>query len=297
MTVYDADFPPERTDGCVSVVVPTYHRPWKLAACLTALFNQSVECEIIVVHAGDSETEEVLDLFERVDECEFKRYALPDADASAARNKGIDGSTKEYVLFTDDDCVPPVRWAESFLWVFDRFDRVVTAGGTNWPHESVTQRVAAQADILRLRRNQVRDGLTVGGFELKTFGTSNVGFRRESIGDIRFESTEVLDDDAGFQRRVLDATGGHNAYIPMPTWHIRDYTVGQMVEQAISRGRNTYYVEGGRTLSGSALGLALSPLLLVTEVARDGKVGGVLWFRDMFVRYGMISEMIRELKR
>ena len=91
-----------------SVIVPTYRRPERLAACLRALAGLDYprdRFEVIVVDDGGGAT---------VDGAptglDVTLHVQPHAGPAAARNTGAARARGEYLAFTDDDCAPEAGW-------------------------------------------------------------------------------------------------------------------------------------------------------------------------------------------
>jgi glycosyltransferase involved in cell wall biosynthesis len=95
-----------------SVIVPTFQRAGALERCLEALGAQTLErerFEVIVVDDGSPQpprevvarTEATLDV---------RLLEQPNAGPATARNTGARAARGEYVVFTDDDCLPDPGW-------------------------------------------------------------------------------------------------------------------------------------------------------------------------------------------
>ena len=91
-----------------SVIVPTYRRPERLAACLRALAALDYprdRFEVVVVDDGGGATLEgtppALDV---------TLLTQPHAGPAAARNTGAARARGDYLAFTDDDCAPEAGW-------------------------------------------------------------------------------------------------------------------------------------------------------------------------------------------
>lgn len=107
----------------VSVVVPTYKRPELLARCIEALLAQDFDAEdyemLVVDDANCAETRQEV-LFKaakaRLLGRTVRYIPLPSSCShgpAAARNAGWRASRGEIIAFTDDDCIPGVRWLEA----------------------------------------------------------------------------------------------------------------------------------------------------------------------------------------
>lgn len=114
----------------ISIVIPTYSRPKLLCRCLDALCLQSLSpsmYEIIVVTDGpDAYTRQVVEEWavSRPPELHFQlietgRHAGP----AAARNTGWQAALGELVVFTDDDCIPTIYFAEDYYRSWQQVSR------------------------------------------------------------------------------------------------------------------------------------------------------------------------------
>lgn len=96
----------------VSVVIPTYGRPYQLQACVAALEESAFrreDFEVVVVDDGSPEpVESQLSGFTRG----FPLYVLRQANAgaAAARNAGAVRASGRFVAFIDDDCLVERGW-------------------------------------------------------------------------------------------------------------------------------------------------------------------------------------------
>jgi cellulose synthase/poly-beta-1,6-N-acetylglucosamine synthase-like glycosyltransferase len=99
-----------------SVIIPTYDRPARLAACLEALAGLDYpreQYEVIVVDDGSPRPPHAL-----VRECAERagstfRVTLveqPHAGPATARNAGAAQARADFLAFTDDDCQPAANW-------------------------------------------------------------------------------------------------------------------------------------------------------------------------------------------
>jgi len=111
----------------VSVIVPTYHDWTRLATCLAHLREQTCrtdEFEVIVVNNDPADPCPVADLGPNtvvINEAKPGSYA--------ARNRGVEHSNGEIVMFTDSDCVPDRSWVGECLAGFDSNQRIQRLAG------------------------------------------------------------------------------------------------------------------------------------------------------------------------
>lgn len=119
----------------VSVIICTYNRASSLKRTLQSLLHQTVPTEmfeLIVVDDGSVDnTAEI---------CQQMHVELPNLKyisagtnigLSSAANLGIKSSRGDYILFTDDDCLPKEDWIERMRAALERED--IVAGAVESP--------------------------------------------------------------------------------------------------------------------------------------------------------------------
>ncbi|WP_017324584.1 glycosyltransferase family 2 protein [Synechococcus sp. PCC 7336] len=99
-----------------SVVVPTYQRIETLATCLDCLAPgaqtlPSDRYEVIVTDDGREITAEAA-IRERYPWAKW--YAAPQRGPAANRNNGAARASGQWLVFTDDDCLPDPGWLEAY---------------------------------------------------------------------------------------------------------------------------------------------------------------------------------------
>ena len=93
----------------VSIIIPIYNAEESIKACLESIFAQDYQrFEIIAIDDGSTDgTPAVLDNYKQADG-RVKVIRQTNAGVSAARNRGIDASSGDYVTFVDcDDTLLP----------------------------------------------------------------------------------------------------------------------------------------------------------------------------------------------
>lgn len=99
-----------------SIIIPTYNRPQALSQCLTALTQLHYpgdRVEIIVVDDGSpTPLEPTINPFR--DRLHLTYVRQNNAGPGVARNTGAKQAQGEYLVFTDDDCLPDPDWLNIF---------------------------------------------------------------------------------------------------------------------------------------------------------------------------------------
>ncbi|HYZ84597.1 MAG TPA: glycosyltransferase family 2 protein [Bryobacteraceae bacterium] len=104
------------TKPLVSVIIPTYNRPERLAkVCLPALKAQTHrELEVVLVDDG-SEPPLHHDLLREFAPGTIRLVRKGNGGPASARNCGVEVARGEILAFTDDDCAPEPTWVEKLV--------------------------------------------------------------------------------------------------------------------------------------------------------------------------------------
>lgn len=192
-----------------SVIICTYNRAWLLKRALHALAGQTLSAEhfeVIVIDDGSQdETAEVCR--KMLPGLSNLRYVSSGRNIgfSGARNRGIDVSIGDCLLFTDDDCIPAVDWVERLTAALGR---VEIAAGT----------VASSTDnYFTLSHNIAQfhafmPGQKAGPSEF--VAGANMGFRRSVLKQLKgFETHIKYAADMDFILRAR-SKGYHPFFVP-----------------------------------------------------------------------------------
>lgn len=124
----------EKRECSVSIIICTHNRAHLLRRTLRSLTRQAhfpERYEVVVVDDGSVDDTAHL--------CETMRSELPNlryipmganGGLAGARNRGIEVSAGDYVLFTDDDCIVAENWVERMKAALDRMPFVAGAVST-----------------------------------------------------------------------------------------------------------------------------------------------------------------------
>ncbi len=130
-----------------SLILATYQRPIEIGRLIQSLLTLSdVPGEVVVIDGSSgSESEEEILKITRSSNLPFDLvYVKSPAGLTRQRNVGIDISSREYVFFLDDDCIPEPRYFEEIRQVFvsDKAGKIgaVTGLMTNLINDPVSLR-------------------------------------------------------------------------------------------------------------------------------------------------------------
>jgi len=192
----------------ISVVVVVYNGARTLSDCLSSLLNldfPNEDLEIAVVDNNSTDaTKEIIKRFPVTYLFEHKR------SRGAARNRGVRGTTGDYIAFTDSDCVVDRQWLTHLMRGFTN-DNVAGCGGKLIQPEPRTfiDKYYRANMIFFQRKNFNR---AIHPFPL--VATANAVFRRSSVMAVgAFDDKFTMNEDtdlswklslAGYQFNYCD---------------------------------------------------------------------------------------------
>ncbi len=194
--------PPDRTR--VTVIVPTYNRRDSLRRCLDGILacemvGFAVELRVTDDGSTDGTGEMVAELTrEYVGPARIHYHCGPNGGQSSARNRAIDASDTDLLIFTDDDCLPDPGWLRAMVhaeWSSDTAamgGRLVASGQGNW--------------VSRYCRYQRYNEYPPTAGPGKFANSANCAYRREpllEVGRYELRLPRLVDQDLG--RRLTEA--------------------------------------------------------------------------------------------
>lgn len=196
----------------ISLVMPCYNVATYVPACLESIASaaERVDADVELVCVDDGSTDAtgaILDAFARRPH-PFVVRVIHQANlgVSAARNRGLEVSTGDWLLFPDsDDAVVP-----EYLSVIVRAIRETDADIIRFGHREVGSQAEAWPFVEgTFKRYDLRDSAqAVAVFDLVgTMYAWNCGYRRSAIGDLRFHDQMQPGEDSLFNTQLFCRAG------------------------------------------------------------------------------------------
>ena len=228
------------TPPTFSIVVPTYARPERLSACLSALTKLSYprdEFEVIVVDDGSPSSPAEI-VHRVVDQMAVRLIAQTQAGPAAARNTGAANARGEYLAFTDDDCAPDANWLRALAVALKTGPEIGVGGQTinGLPENPYS---AASQSLVDYLYQQWNTDSAPRFFTSNNFAVPAAGFIEIGGFDTRFPFA------AGEDRDLCDrwlAHGFRLAYVPEAiVYHCHALTFRSFWRQHYHYGRGAYH--------------------------------------------------------
>lgn len=177
----------------VSVLVPSFRRPFDLGRCLDSLNAQRRRPDevLVILRAEDVESQAVIEE-RRTDSPQLRAVLVSEPGQVHALNSGLDASSGEIVAITDDDAAPRPDWLERTLSAFAQDRAVGGVGGRDWVHHGERVESGMHPVVGKLQWF----GRSIGNHHLGS-GTprevdflkgANMSFRKEAIRALRFDT-------------------------------------------------------------------------------------------------------------
>ncbi|HBO03266.1 MAG TPA: hypothetical protein DD432_01470 [Eubacterium sp.] len=193
----------------LSIIIPVYNSEAFLTLCLQTIYNQNYhnwEC-ILVDDESQDGSPEICKMWREKDS-RFKYYRKKNGGVAEARNYGIDHSKGDYISFVDnDDLLHPMMY-ECLIDNLEKYNSEVSCCGYKKDFSSYED-VEKNMSSFSLEKNVVildnREDIyysIVKGNGIEGLVWNKV-YRRDAIGNIKFDNNIALVDDADFSIRLF----------------------------------------------------------------------------------------------
>ena len=179
----------------VSVIVPVYNEEKFLNSCLESLTNQTLK-DIEIIAINDGSTDSSLDVMERFLDRHKGQIRIIDSvngGAGAARNKGLDVATGEFIKFVDADDYLRLDILETMYTIAKEYNVKLVRGNLQTIIGPLKMKDACSWS--GLKGSQVVDVRENKDYIVKeVIGIGNKLISRELLGDMRFPEHTKWED-------------------------------------------------------------------------------------------------------
>jgi cellulose synthase/poly-beta-1,6-N-acetylglucosamine synthase-like glycosyltransferase len=177
----------------VSVLVPSFRRPFDLGRCLDALETQRRRPDeiVVILRADDVESQTMME-HRPAGSSALRTVLVSEAGQVHALNRGLETSSGDIVAITDDDAAPRPDWLERTVRAFAEDPAAGGVGGRDWVHHGERVESGMHPVVGKLQWF----GRSIGNHHLGA-GTprevdflkgANMSYRREAIRALRFDT-------------------------------------------------------------------------------------------------------------
>lgn len=183
-----------------SIIVPVYNAEKTLNKCLDSICKQSFSnYEVILIDDGSTDQSFSICKSYEIQNKKFSVHHQKNSGPSVARNFGLELATGKWICFVDSDDSIEVSYLQDIQDAAQSFDANVVFIGHNKVDENGMKEVFLPGEVLE---TNVKTALALS--ERDMFGYTWVkAFRKDSIKEIRFDSSLNLFEDEVFTCQVL----------------------------------------------------------------------------------------------
>lgn len=183
-----------------SIIIPVYNAEKTLGRCLDSVDSQTfLNYEVIVI--DDGSTDQSLSVCKRYELQNQKFRVIHQANSgpSAARNMGLDMAMGKWVCFVDSDDSIEASYLQDILDAIQKYDADVVFIGHHKVYENGKKEIFIPCEV---SDTTIKTILELS--EQDMFGYTWIkAFRRDSVKDVRFDSTLNLFEDEVFSCQVV----------------------------------------------------------------------------------------------
>lgn len=186
----------------LSVIVPVYNTEKYLERCIDSIVNQTFKnVEILLINDGSTDNSiEICRRYEKNDE-RIKLINKQNSGVSETRNIGIENATGEFITFVDSDDEIALNMYEQMIGAANEKDADIVFCG----FKKISDNGISCENIEKLK--EVAKGAIEPFFYSRDAVMGSVWraiFRREVVGDLRFDKNIVYEEDKIFILNFLD---------------------------------------------------------------------------------------------
>lgn len=225
----------------ISIIVPVYNTEQYLTECVNALLNQTYEnIEVLLIDDGSKEA--CAELCDSFTDKRVKVFHQKNAGVSAARNKGLDEASGEYICFVDSDDVVDKHFCQYMMETILKEDVKICACKYDVFIDDYQKDIEVLG-IKRIERKEKWSNVLNGESSIEGYLWNKI-YAKDTIGDVRFDKSLSMCEDQLFCFQVLNKTDDV-AYVDAALYHYRNNENGatkslrpEQIEQAVRVGES-----------------------------------------------------------
>ena len=201
----------------VSIVVCTHNRSASIKKTIDSLFKlRYPHLEIVVVDSSDDdETLRFINLIVSNYELPLRIIKSKEKNISKSRNIGINSALGEFILFIDDDAIPPSNWIDNTLSIYVKYgEKCVGVGGivrdmttVGYPLQYCRGISNVISDTIPIRSDAATSHNNPSGYWYNCLMGANSSYRKEALQEINGydEFFEYFLDETDVCLRLIQA--------------------------------------------------------------------------------------------
>jgi GT2 family glycosyltransferase len=219
-----------------SVIVPTHGRDAALGHCLEALRCQDFppeRFEVLVVFDGGHPLPNLM-----VEGLTLRPLTQPQNGPAAARNAGAAQARGEYLVFTDDDCIPAPDWLSHIWAAINQYPGHMVGGCVA---NILTRNLYAAASQLLV--DFLYDTYEDSPLQAQFFTSNNLALQREmflALGGFDTRFPLAAGEDRELCRRWIEEGHGLFYHPDALVHHAHELTLPAFWQQHFNYGRGAY---------------------------------------------------------
>ena len=215
----------------ISVIIPVYNTAAYLERCISSITENTYrELEIICVNDGS--TDHSLEILDRLAEQDdrIRVISQPNGGISAARNRGIDAATGEYIAYIDSDDWVSRFYFEHLLRLSLEHKADVSSVGRRFSYDrDFGREETTESSVSEVLTTDAAGAQRIG--LLRSFVTGKL-YRAMAVQGLRFQDTPACEDTVCNAMLASNTAGVKYAYTEEPLYHYYQGNMNSIVKQS-----------------------------------------------------------------
>lgn len=211
-----------KNNPLISVIIPVYNSAKYLPHCLDSIINQTYQnLEIICVNDGSTDNSaKILQNYAKKDN-RIKILTQKNAGQSAARNRGIQLATGDFISFIDNDDEVTKTFIEDLLKPFLKHNTILSVCGIHY--KRLKQKTTNDVYINSLRPRKKNESqksyiLYLLAIDGRMYSSVNKLYKAEVVRKISFDEKLNFAEDTKFVLDYLNQEKGRISFILKPLY-------------------------------------------------------------------------------